>query len=134
MHCDGELIQDGPKETPPTNQQPQEQVTTNDTSTGSASDPDLNTGEGLSAGVLGRLVQTHMRNGGIERHQERLREGTSARATLEEAKRVTSGIMVGNGYHSLNNPDLLTKINQQEEVTLNKQIDDARKKRGGLLG
>jgi hypothetical protein len=127
-----ELIQDVPKETPaPTNQPHQEQVLTTNAST---SDPDLNSGEGFSSDTLGRLLQTHARNGGIERHQQRLRDGNNVRKSLEEAKRMTSGILVGNGIHSLNNPGLLTKIGQQEKKTLEKQLDDARKKRGGLLG
>jgi hypothetical protein len=63
----------------------------------------MNVQDGYSCDVMGQLYQQHLKNGGIERRQERLQESSSARTSLDEAKspRVTAGIQVGNGIHSL---------------------------------
>jgi hypothetical protein len=113
-----------PEDTP-TNQ---EQATSS-----SSGDSNLTENEGFPATVLGRMIQRHQRNGGIAAHQARLQQGTGALASLEEAKRITSGILVGNGIHSLNNPGLQRKINLREQETLEQQIADLRKKRNELL-
>jgi hypothetical protein len=94
---------------------------------------DLNLDGGYSADVLDRIIQQRMKTGGIERRQQRLQEGSRARKSLEEAKRVTSGILVGNGIHSLNDNRLLEKVQQREKEDLDKERDDAKKKRAGLL-
>jgi hypothetical protein len=93
----------------------------------------LNLEDGFSSDVLDRILQQQMKNGGIERCQARIQEGSMARKSLEEAKRVTSGLLVGNGIHSLNNTHLLDKVKNREREVLDKEQDDARKKRAGLL-
>ena len=51
-----------------------------------------------------------MRNGGIEARQKRLEEGADIAKNLSEVRRVTSGVLVLNGIHDLDNPALVAHI------------------------
>ena len=79
------------------------------------------------------MIQHRARIGGIAAHQGRLQEGAGVIALLEEAKQITSGILVGNGIHSLNNPGLQAKVKLKERETLDAQVADVQKKRKELL-
>jgi hypothetical protein len=75
-----------------------------------------------------------MRNGGIEQHQGRLEEGNTALKSLQEAKRITSGLLVGNGMHSLNNPMVQARIREKHQAILDGQAASIRKQQLELLG
>jgi hypothetical protein len=89
-------------------------------------DPDFNLEEGEICTVLDRMLQKRARNGGTAARHGRLQEGNNAVASLEEAKRLTSGIMIGNGIHCLNNPGVQSKVNTQKAVKLAAQLEDLR--------
>jgi hypothetical protein len=112
-------------EGPPTNQQGQAQ---------SSDLSSLNLENGYSTDVLDRILQYQMRNEGIARRQGRLEEGNTAVASLQEAKRLISGIMVGNGIHSLNNPMVQARVRAKQQETLDAQANAIRKQRRELLG
>jgi phage terminase small subunit len=114
----------------PTNQQAEEPSSS---SSGNTPPEEMNLGDGALTTCLQRVIQHHARNGGIEAHQQKLREGTGAISSLDEAKRITSGILVASGIHSLNNPELQRKVELKQQETLQKQIADLRKKRKELL-
>ena len=90
--------------------EPSQQTNSEPTSSSSVEPVDLNLDEGFSTVVLDRIIQHRLRNGGTERRKERLQEGNAAAAALAEAKKITAGIMVGVGIHSLNNAAFLAAI------------------------
>jgi hypothetical protein len=49
------------------------------------------------------------------------------------AKRITAGILVGNGIHSPNNPSVLAKVQQKEQEKFDKMMSTIRKTRNELL-
>jgi hypothetical protein len=113
----------------PTNEQEQQPSS----SSSEPTDPDFNPEDGQHTTVLDRMLQRRARNGGTEARHGRLQEGNNAVASLEEAKRLTSSIMIGNGIHSLNNPGVQTKVNKQKATKLAAELEDLRKKRVELL-
>jgi hypothetical protein len=94
----------------PTNQDPPTDLT------------DLNLDTGFSTVCIDRIMQHCARNGGMVRRQQQLWQKNGAVSSLEEAKRMTSGILVGNGIHSLNNPRLLERIKSKQQETVDCQI------------
>jgi hypothetical protein len=95
--------------------------------------PELNLQSGLSSVVVDRLCQQRERNGGIARRQHRLEDGTEAIASLEDAKRITSGLLVSNGIHSLNNPMVQERIRVKQQEAVDGLATGVRKKRRDLL-
>ena len=57
-----------------------------------------------------------MQNGGIEARQKRLEEGADIGNNLKEARKVTAGVLVSNGIHSLNGPALVAHIRDKKRV------------------
>ena len=51
-----------------------------------------------------------MQNGGIEARQKRLEEVIDIVKNLKEARKVTAGVLVSNGIHSLNDPSPVAHI------------------------
>jgi hypothetical protein len=67
--------------------------------------------------MLDQTIQHCIRNGGIACWQQRLEEGNSTIKSLQETKIITSGLLVGNGVHSLNNPMVQERIRlKQQEI------------------
>jgi hypothetical protein len=113
----------------PTNQQEGEEQSS------AGFDPStLNFDDGYSTTVIDRIMQYQARNGGIERRQGRLNEGDSALKSLQEAKRITSGLLVGNGIHSLNNPMVQARVQEKHQAVLDGHAAAIRKQRRELLG
>ena len=75
-----------------------------------------------------------MENGGIKARQKRLEEGADIAKNLSEARKFTAAILVSNGIHALDNPDLVAHIHEkkrvQEEAATQKEATD----RNILLG
>ena len=67
----------------------------------------LNTTTGKAADVMDTLIQHRIRHGGIEERARKLKEGDEVRASFDQAKAVSSGVMVSNGVYNLDNPELL---------------------------
>jgi hypothetical protein len=95
--------------------------------------PDLNLESGLSCDVVDRLCQERDRKGGILRRQQRFEDGTEAVALLDEAKRMTSGLLVANGIHSLNNPMVQERILAKQQEAVDGLLAAVQKKRRDLL-
>ena len=57
-----------------------------------------------------------MQNGGIEARQKRLEEVIDIVKNLKEARKVTAGVLVSNGIHSLNDPALVAHIRDKKRV------------------
>jgi hypothetical protein len=102
-------------------------------SSSEATDPDFTLHEGEISTVLDRMLQKRAREGGTAARHGRLAEGNNAVASLEEAKRLTSGIMIGNGIHSLNNPGVQSKVYNQVAAKRAAELEDLKKKRLELL-
>ena len=113
--------------------QPQSKLT--ESTPGTLEPTNLNLGSALSATTvfLDYLIQHRMQTGGIQQRQDHMTEGTNAMASLAEAKRVTSGVLVGNGIHSLNNPSVLARVYQKEKERSDKVSDNTKKKWRELL-
>lgn len=75
-----------------------------------------NFSKGSSETVMDRMVRHVMRNGGTERRQIALAEGQSIQDSFNNVKRITSGVMVSKGMHSLRDPCLLTAMEQKDAV------------------
>jgi hypothetical protein len=95
--------------------------------------PELNLVSGLSSVVIDRLCQQRERNGGIARRQQNYEDGTDAMTSLDEAKRITSGLLVANGIHSLNNPMVQERIRAKQQEVVDVLAAVVRKKRRDLL-
>ena len=72
-----------------------------------------------------------MRNGGIEVRRKRLEEGADIGKNSRDTRKVTAGVLVSNGIHSLNNPDLAAifhkKKQVQTEVATEKEITERKR-------
>lgn len=77
----------------------------------------LNTTDGIAGRSFQKLLQAHARNGGIERHRQALQDGKTIIDIIEKGKRLSSGIMVANGEHSLNNRSTLAALQHRKQVT-----------------
>jgi hypothetical protein len=79
------------------------------------SDLNLNVGYGLV--VMDQIIQHVLQNGGIEHQQERVQQGNDVMKSLTtEANKLTAGVIIGQGIHSLNNPSVLGVINLRAPV------------------
>jgi hypothetical protein len=92
----------------------------------------MNFEDGFSTVVMDRICQHVMRNGGVERRQQRLQEGNDVTTALKEAKKITAGVIVGQGIHSLNNPSVLQAINARAQVSREKLHNSIRKTRNEM--
>ena len=70
----------------------------------------INTETGFAGTCIDKIISHQMRNGGIEARQKRLEEGAYIGKNLKEARKVTAGVLVSNGIHSLNYPTLVAHI------------------------
>ena len=57
-----------------------------------------------------------MQNGGIGARQKRLEEGAYIGKNLKGVVKVTVGVLVSNGIHSLNDPDMVAHICDKKRV------------------
>jgi hypothetical protein len=81
---------------------------------------------------MDQILQHVLRNGGIERQKERLQEGSDVMKSLAEAKKLTAGIIVAQGIHSINNPSVLGAINLRARVVRERLLKSVRKTRREL--
>jgi hypothetical protein len=93
--------------------------------------PDLNFENGLSGTVVDKILQAWMRNGGAKRRRQKLKEGRDTLQAFQDAKKLTVGVMVACGVHSLNDPAVvesvrLTHNGKKEQET--KKIRNQRRK------
>jgi hypothetical protein len=92
----------------------------------------LNLQTSAASSVLDKLLQHRMRNGGIEERKRKLEAGSNALKSMKEAKRLSSGVMVAQGIHSLDNPDLLQAIQVRRSEAAAKELEAKRKKKEEL--
>ena len=64
-----------------------------------------------------------MRDSGIEKHRQKLKNGQKLAEAIEKGKRNTSGFMVANGHHSLNDGETV------EAMQLGSKLRPRKKKR-----
>ena len=86
--------------------------------------PQLNFTLGFAGECIQRLLQEAMRNDGIQKRRQKLGEGETVWKNIEEAKRITSGVLVSNGEHVLGQR-VCDIINRNEQV----KIDEANRKK-----
>ena len=73
-------------------------------------DRSINMETGFADTCIDKIIIHQMRNGGIESSQKILEEGADIGKNLKGARKVNADILVSNGIHSLNNPDLVAHI------------------------
>ena len=76
----------------------------------------INTKTGFAGTCIDKIISHRMQNGGIITHQKRLEEGADNGKNLKEARKVTAGVLVSNGIHSLNDPALVAHIRNKKRV------------------
>ena len=76
----------------------------------------LNRENGFAGTCIDKIISHQMRNGGIEAHQKRLEESADIGNNLMEAGKGTTGVLVSNGIHSLNDPALVAHIRDKKRV------------------
>ena len=84
---------------------------------------------GMAGTIVDRLVQYSIRNGGIVRRQHALEEDRSLEETFTQAKRLTAGLLVANGVHSLNAHPLQAAYQTRKEMRLEAAEKEKRKER-----
>jgi len=87
--------------------------------------PQVNITEGFAGTVVDRLVQHRLRNDGRERRSQMLQAGTRIEHEMQNAKRLTSGIMVANGQFCVNK--VRDIINKRDMDHHEKEMARARK-------
>jgi len=90
------------------------------------------TGSDQVVSVIDRLVQDSIRQGGMEERKRKLEEGRNIKKVFDEAKKITAGIMVGCGVHSLNDQRLLDAIKKRRADLLTEAKKKKDKKREEL--
>ena len=82
------------------------------------------------AAVLNRLIAKREKSaGGKKAADERKRKGDSFTQNLQEAKKLSSGVIVNNGIHSLNDKQFLEAYNQRRTDVIEKSKKTTTKKR-----
>ena len=76
----------------------------------------INTETRFAGTCIDKMISHQMRNGGIEAHQKRLEESADIGNNLMEAGKGTTGVLVSNGIHSLNDPALVAHIRDKKRV------------------
>ena len=76
----------------------------------------INTEIGFSGICIDKKIIHRMRNGGIESRQKRLEVVADIVNYLKEVIKVTAGVLVLNGIHSLNKPALVAHIRDKKRV------------------
>lgn len=105
-------------------------TTTNNSNLHSAGTSTLNLDDGKAGICLEKILQYRSRHGGIERQREKLDKGKSILEEITKGRRLTSGLLVSRGEHSLNNQsvlDCLKERNRREEKQMRKAQMKARK-------
>ena len=70
--------------------------------------PALNVDDGMGAAMFDRLLDHRARSDGAKKAaKERKRKGENIAQCLKEAKKLSTGVCVKHGIHSLNHPDFL---------------------------
>ena len=81
----------------------------------------LNTANGKAADVMDTLIQQRIWHGDIEERAQKSKEGDKVRASFDQARAVSSGVMVSNGVYYPDNPEILgffiqKKVNNEHEA------------------
>ena len=80
--------------------------------------------------MLDQLIAKREKStGGKKAADERKRKGDSFTQNLQEAKKLSSGVIVSNGIHSLNDKQFLKAYNQRRTDVIKKSKKTATKKR-----
>lgn len=90
------------------------------------------TGSAQVVSVLDSLIQTRMHKGGVEERKRRLEEGESIQNAFKKTKKVTAGVLVGMGVHSLNNKSLQDEIRRRQMAAATEERKKQRKKKEEL--
>jgi hypothetical protein len=93
----------------------------------------LNSALGVSGDTFGKIVQHVLINGGIERNKENLARGENIQDNLQNAKRLTSGVMVKHGVHEVNNPTVQMLIKDNRDRANFAEKKSLKKKRKEIL-
>jgi hypothetical protein len=72
-------------------------------------------------------LQSHVRDGGIEKHRHKLKKGQKLAEAIEKGRRNTSGFMIANGHHSLNEEEALDAM-QNRKLSEKKRKKEAKRK------
>jgi hypothetical protein len=92
----------------------------------------LNSINGNSGSTFQKIVQYVLRNGGIEKNREDLARGEAIQATLQQAKRVTSGVMIKHKVHEVNNPNVQKLIKDNHDRIKSVEAQSKKKKRNEI--
>jgi hypothetical protein len=92
----------------------------------------LSSALGVSGDTFGKIVQHVLINGGIERNKENLARGENIQDNLQNAKRLTSGVMVKHGVHEVNNPTVQMLIKDNRDRANFAEKKSLKKKRKSM--
>jgi hypothetical protein len=104
-----------------------------DDSTSNMNPTNLNVSDGTAGSCFDRILKYRSRNDGILRQRENIHHGKSITEALESGRRLTSGLIVARGHHSLNNCDLLHGIRKRKRKQDRKARRLDRKVRNELI-
>jgi hypothetical protein len=77
------------------------------TTTSNLQEGSLNFNDGKAGSCLEKILQYRSRHGGIEKQRKNLDQGKSIIEEMAKGRRLTSGLLVSRGEHSLNNQSVL---------------------------
>jgi len=90
----------------------------------------LNMDEGLGAATLDRLIDHRNRSeGGRKAAEKRKATNEGISKNILDTKRLTAGVITGNGVHSLNDPRFLVPYKEREKMRKEKVDKSAKTKR-----
>ena len=94
----------------------------------------LNIHEGMVGKCLDRMITERARSSGAKRTADkRKRKGETVVANLKETKRLSSGVLVSHGIHSLNDPHFLEVYNNRGKESLIRQSKQRMQRKRDLI-
>ena len=91
----------------------------------------INTKKGIADTCIDKIIIHRMRNGGIEAYQKRLEECADIVKNLKGARKVTAGVLMSNGIHSLNDPALVAHI--RDKIQVEEEAVRKKRRRKGIV-
>lgn len=88
---------------------------------------EVNTSNGTVKVCLDTLIRFRARTGGVEQNQVNLAKGVDTLKDVDEARRMSAGIMVANGIHCLNHPTVVGRIRTKRDKD-RKMVRDKKRK------
>ena len=78
------------------------------------SNGELNVIDGMGVTMINTLITHRMRSGGAKEAAEKMKgDGEDIAGNIKVTKRLTAGVLVGNGLHSLDHPDFLNPFRER---------------------